>query len=112
MGYKIARERKTACVQMKICAAQRLAGKLRIAVRNMKRSILVAIEALRTLIHYFCREQEIVAPRETVRLLLSSSILRGSKGQASKERSIPSERAYRLSDVSPTAPILMQALTS
>lgn len=78
-------------MQMKMCAAQRLAGNLRIAVRNMNRSIVVAIKALGALIQDFCREQEIVAPGETVHFLLSPSILRGSKGQASKERSIPSE---------------------
>lgn len=72
----------------------------------------MAIEALGALIRDFCREQEIVAPGETVRFLLSSSILRGSKGQASKERSIPSERAYGLSDISPTAPVLTHASTS
>lgn len=100
-------------MQMKMCAEQRLAGNLRIAARNMNRSIVVAIKTLGSLIQDFRREQEIVAPGETVCFLLSSSILRGSKGQASKERRIPSERAYRLSDMtSPTAPILMQALKS
>lgn len=106
MEYKIARERKSMCaVQMKMCAAQRLAGNLRIAARNMNRSIVVAIKALGALIQDFHREQEIVAPAETVHFLLSSSILRGSKGQASKERNIRSERAYWLFDISPTAPI-------
>lgn len=99
-------------MQMKMCAAQRLTGNLRIAARNMNQSIVVAIKALRALIQDFHREQEIVAPAEMVRFLLSSFILCGSKGQASKERNIPSERAYRLFDISPTVPILTQALKS